>query len=63
MNHYNALLQLTIKATGFMVSENFFQVFLHYKDPQGMLNPNGQFGTIYAGDQKTLLYDGHLESS
>ena len=36
VNHNNALLQLNIKATGFMVSEDFFSVFPYYKDPQGM---------------------------
>ena len=45
-----------------MVSEDFFSVFPHYKDPQGTakLNPNGHIGTIYAGDQKTLLYTKYI---
>ena len=62
MNHNNALLQLNIKATGFMVSEDFFSVFPHYKDHLGMakLNPKGHVGTIYARDQKTLLYNKYI---
>ena len=53
---------LNIKATGFMVSEDFLTFFPIINklitDPPGMakLDPKGTVGTIYAEDHKTLLY-------
>ena len=53
---------LNIKATGFIVSEDFFNVFPIIRklttDPHGMakLDPKDMVATIYAGDHKTLLY-------
>ena len=53
---------LYIKATGFMVSEDFLTFFPIIRkliiDPHGMakLDPKGMFFMIYAGDHKTLLY-------
>ena len=52
----------TIKAIGFMVSEDFLMFFPILRklmtDPHGMakLDPKGTVGTINAGDHKTLLY-------
>ena len=61
MNHYNALLQLFIKATGFMVSEDF-KFFPLYKEAQGTpkMDSNGHIGMIYPVDQKTLLYTKYI---
>ena len=51
---------LYIKATGFMVSEDFLTFFLIIRkliiDPHGMADPKGMVFMIYAGDHKTLLY-------
>ena len=53
---------LNIKATGFIVSEDFSLFFPIIRklitDPHGMakLDPKGTVGTIYAGNHKTLLY-------
>ena len=53
---------LNIKAIGFMVSEDFFNVFPIIRklmtDPHSMakLDPKGTVGTIYAGDHMLLLY-------
>ena len=53
---------VNIKATGFMVSEDFLTFFPIIRklitDLHGMakLDPKGTVGTIYAGDHKTLLH-------
>ena len=65
VNHC-ALLQLNIKATGFMVSEDFLKVFPYYKEANdrpsghGQVESQGHVGMIYAGDQKTLIYTKYI---
>ena len=61
MNHYD-LLHTKYKSNCLHGFRRFFKKFSPNKrklmtDPQGMvkLDPKGKFGTIYAGNHKTLL--------